>query len=93
VSCPQRIKKDLLNLAQKAAINIHSSILPRYAGLAPYYWVLVNGEPETGVSVHYMTENFDEGNIIVQKKSVVRPGISAFNLFLKLANIGGEALL
>ena len=93
VSCPQRIRAKLLRVPRIAAINIHSSLLPRYAGLAPYYWVLVEGETETGVSVHYMSERFDEGNIIVQKSLHIPPRVSAFILFKHLALLGKEALM
>lgn len=93
VSCPQRIRSKLLRLPRIAALNIHSSLLPRYAGLAPYYWVLVEGETQTGVTVHYMTERFDEGNILVQKSLPIPPGMSAFVLFENLAILGSKALL
>lgn len=92
VSCPQRIPARLLALPTLAAINIHSSLLPRYAGLAPYYWVLVNDERVTGTTVHFMTEKFDAGNILAQKQLEIRPHMSAFQLFLDLAVAGSEAL-
>ncbi len=93
VSCPQRIRAKLLRLPRVAALNVHSSLLPRYAGLAPYYWVLAEGETTTGVTVHYMSEGFDEGNILVQKTLHIPSRISAFSLFEKLAALGSEALL
>lgn len=93
VSCPQRIRRRLLEVPRVASLNVHSSLLPRYAGLAPYYWVLSRGERQTGVSVHYMTEQFDEGNVLVQKVVPITPGTSAFNLFTQLARAGGEALV
>jgi len=93
VSCPQRIRAKLLRLPRIAALNVHSSLLPRYAGLAPYYWVLAEGETITGVTVHYMSEGFDEGNILVQKSLSISPRTSAFSLFEKLAALGSEALL
>ena len=93
VSCPQKIGRDLIGLARRAAINIHSSWLPRYAGLAPYFWVLSRGEAETGVTVHHMTETFDAGNVLTQRRLPVRPGVSAFALFEELARAGGEGLV
>jgi folate-dependent phosphoribosylglycinamide formyltransferase PurN len=92
VSCPQKISKETLRLAKRAAINIHSSLLPRYAGLAPYFWVLSRGEQETGTTVHYMTEEFDAGNILSRRVLSLEPGMSAFDLFERLAHAGGEAL-
>ena len=93
VSCPQKIGNELISLARRAAINIHSSLLPRYAGLAPYFWVLSRGEAETGVTVHHMTSTFDGGNVLTQRLLPVRPGVSAFALFEELARSGGEGLV
>lgn len=92
VSCPQMIGRKLLATARLGGINIHSSLLPKYAGLAPYYWVLSMGERETGTSVHYMTLKFDEGNILAQKPIQIEPGESAFHLFKRLAIVGNEAI-
>lgn len=93
VSCPQRIKKSLLSVPKVAAINIHSSILPRYAGLAPYFWVLAMGEKETGITVHYMIEQLDEGNILSQSRLDILPKESAFSLFRRLSYLGAKTLI
>jgi len=92
VSCNQRLGENILSLARKASINIHSSLLPAYAGLAPYFWVLVNGESQTGTTVHFMEKDFDTGNIIRQKKTCIYPDDSVFSLFYRLCLIGEEAL-
>lgn len=92
VSCPQKISEQLISLTRHGGVNIHSSLLPAYAGLAPYYWVLSNGEKKTGVSVHYITEDFDAGNILVQKIMHIKPRISAFGLFKNLSKLGSSAL-
>ena len=92
VSCPQLIKEKLLSLFNYRGINIHSSLLPAYAGLAPYFWVLAKGESVTGTSVHYLTKGFDKGNVLVQKSYQIKEGESVFSLFLNLALIGGEAI-
>jgi len=92
VSCPQLIRGAMLSTANLGGINIHSSLLPAYAGLAPYYWVLSAGERNTGATVHYMTLRFDEGDILVQKQIAIEPRESAFHLFKRLALLGSEAL-
>jgi len=92
VSCPQRISEKLIRLASYGGINIHSSLLPTYAGLAPYYWVLSKGEKVTGISVHYLTKRFDAGNILVQKTINIEAKISVFELFKKLSYLGNSAL-
>jgi len=93
VSCPQLIRENMLTISKCRGINIHSSLLPIYAGLAPYYWVLSNGEKVTGITIHYLTKKFDEGNILVQKRLEIPPGISAHCLFEELARIGSKALV
>lgn len=93
VSCPQRVRKRLLELPKRGFLNIHSSLLPRYAGLAPYFWVLAENCSETGVTVHVMTERFDEGNILAQRQLSIEKGISAFELFRQLALLGQETLM
>jgi len=92
VSCPQLIRRKLLSIPTLASLNIHSSLLPMYAGLAPYYWVLSKGEQQTGTTVHYMTRKFDDGNILVQKQITIELRESAFHLFRRLAILGSDAL-
>lgn len=93
VSCPQLINRKLLSIPALGSLNIHSSLLPTYAGIAPYYWVLSKGEKQTGTTVHYMTAKFDDGNIVAQKQAMIEPEESAFHLFQRLAVLGGDALV
>jgi methionyl-tRNA formyltransferase len=67
IACPQIIRKDLLAVPAHGAINIHGALLPRYQGLLPSFWVLARGEPETGVTVHWMDEKVDHGAILLQR--------------------------
>ena len=92
VSCPQLIPERILKAARLGGINIHSSLLPRFAGLAPYYWVLAEGERRTGTTVHFMTKKFDEGNVLGSADVEVEPGESAFHLFRRLAVAGSRLL-
>ena len=93
VSCPQLIKAKWLEFFRGNGINIHSSLLPQYAGLAPYFWVLSEGGIETGISVHYLTEGFDKGNILSAKKIVIENRTSSYMLFLKLCLLGQNNLI
>ena len=92
ISCPQRIPVDLVRSARVAALNIHSSLLPRYAGLAPYFWVLRHGERKTGTTVHLLAEAFDKGDIVVQRELAIPERTSAFRLFLQLAELGRDCV-
>jgi folate-dependent phosphoribosylglycinamide formyltransferase PurN len=92
VSCPQRIPAYMLQMATCCSINIHSSLLPTYAGISPYIWVLAKGEKVTGTTVHIMEPEFDTGDIIVQKHLQILEHDSVFNLFYRLAQLGKVAL-
>ena len=48
------ISADFLELPEKGCINVHSSLLPKYRGAAPINWAMLNGEPETGVTIMHM---------------------------------------
>ncbi|MFH1577396.1 MAG: methionyl-tRNA formyltransferase [Candidatus Margulisiibacteriota bacterium] len=76
-SFDQLAPKSLYSLAGLAAINIHPSYLPDYRGFHPYFWPLANGEKQSGVSFHYLSEKFDQGDVIAQKKVVIEPGDTA----------------
>jgi folate-dependent phosphoribosylglycinamide formyltransferase PurN len=92
VSCPQVIPERLLRGATRGGINIHSSLLPRFGGLAPYYWVLADGETRTGTTVHFMTRKLDEGNVLGVAEVPIESRDSAFALFTRLARAGAPLL-
>jgi methionyl-tRNA formyltransferase len=58
---------EVLALAGRGALNLHGSLLPKYRGRAPANWVLVNGETETGISLHYMVAKPDAGELVDQE--------------------------
>ncbi len=66
VACPKIIKNNLIKNFENKIINIHGSLLPNYRGMLPSFWVLLNGETETGVTVHYINDKIDDGDIIDQ---------------------------
>lgn len=78
------LKADLLDLAPKGAFNLHGSLLPRYRGRAPLNWVLVNGEKETGVTLHRMVAKADAGAILAQKRVAIDEDDTALSLHHKL---------
>lgn len=65
------IKPQLLSIPRLGFINLHPSLLPFYRGMAPQSWPIINGEKETGVTVHYVNEGIDTGDIIIQEKIVI----------------------
>lgn len=88
----QMMKRPLLEIPTRGALNLHGSLLPRYRGRAPVNWVLVNGESETGVTLHEMDEKPDHGDILGQRAVSIERDDTALTLSRKLA-AAGYALL
>jgi methionyl-tRNA formyltransferase len=88
----QIFKKDLINLAPKGCLNLHTALLPKYRGLMPSFWVLKNNETYTGVSVFFVDEGIDSGPILVQKK--VKIGNSSQEELIKhTKRLGMDAII
>ncbi len=83
------LKKPLLALPRLGALNLHGSLLPRYRGRCPVNWVLIFGERETGVTLHYMEEKPDKGDIVGQKPVVIFPEDTALTLFARMTVAAG----
>lgn len=72
MSFNQILKKEILKASKKGFINCHAGALPFYKGRNPLNWVLINGEKEFGITVHYIDEGIDTGDIILQKKYEIK---------------------
>lgn len=88
-----KIPKVLLDATKDGFINVHPSMLPKYRGGNPYSRVIINGETESGVTIHFMDENFDTGDIIVQKPYHIHPKATMGTIFNELNLLGIELLL
>lgn len=84
---------DILNYPKYGCINVHSSLLPKYRGAAPINWAILNGESETGVTIMHMASELDAGDIITQTATPIGPGETAPELFVRLADLGADALV
>ncbi|AFP85502.1 methionyl-tRNA formyltransferase [secondary endosymbiont of Heteropsylla cubana] len=78
------ICQDILNLPKRGAFNLHGSLLPRYRGRSPLNWVLLNGETETGITLHRMIKRADSGNILAQYTVPITSQDDAMTLHKKL---------
>jgi len=78
------LSEPLLGTARQGAFNLHGSLLPAYRGRAPANWVLVNGETETGVTLHRMVKRADAGAIVAQEKVGIERTDTALTLHAKL---------
>ena len=88
----QIFRRPLVDLASKACINLHTALLPKYRGLMPTFWVLKNGEKETGVSVFLVDEGIDSGPILVQKRVEI-DGRSQEQLIKFTKKLGMDAII
>ncbi|MDP8233297.1 MAG: methionyl-tRNA formyltransferase [Candidatus Saelkia tenebricola] len=88
----QILSKELLSLPSALAINIHSSLLPKYRGAAPVNWAVINGEKTTGVTIFKMNEALDSGEIISQKICEITHEDNSVILESRLANIARDLL-
>jgi methionyl-tRNA formyltransferase len=86
------LSREVLALPRVGAINLHGSLLPKYRGRAPINWVLVHGETETGVTLHYMDERADHGDIIMQEAVPITIEDTALTLSRKLAKAAPRLL-
>ena len=86
------IPKEILKLPRLGAYNMHGALLPRYRGRACVNWAVLNGETETGATLHVMTEEADKGDIIAQKAVPILFEDTAYDVFLKVAGAARDIL-
>ncbi|MCX8023358.1 MAG: formyltransferase [Syntrophorhabdaceae bacterium] len=79
------IPKEILTIPRIGAFNLHGSLLPKYRGRAPINWVIIHGEKKTGVTLHYMVEKPDAGDIVAQREVEITFEDTAYTLFMKMA--------
>lgn len=92
VNCNQRLARSTMGLATRGAVNVHGAPLPRYRGLFPYFWMLADGETEAGVTVHWMDERFDTGDVLLQERFAIAADDTVFSLSLKGAHVGAALM-
>lgn len=78
------LSEEILSLAPKGGFNLHGSLLPRYRGRAPINWALLNGEKETGATLHKMVQRPDAGDIVGQHKVTISADDTALTLHKKV---------
>ena len=78
------IKPVVLEIPRLGSLNLHGSCLPKYRGRVPVNWVVINGETETGATLHYMVEKPDAGDIVDQEKIKITFTDTALDVFNKV---------
>ncbi len=88
----QILPKRLLEAPTLGCINVHASLLPKYRGGAPIHQAIIDGEKETGVTIMYMVEKLDAGDIISQKAIPIEENDHTGGFFDKLSIVGSDLL-
>lgn len=86
------IPSSILSLPKKGIINLHASLLPKHRGAHPLNWAIISGDEYTGCTVHYMTEELDKGDIILQEKFPIAEH-DIVSLFAHASQLGAQLLV
>jgi len=89
---PKLIPRRIIELPSIGIINIHMSLLPAYRGRHPLNWAIINGEKYAGVTIHHISEKFDEGNIICQDRISIKRYDTIADVYAKAVRKGNSLL-
>lgn len=89
----QIIPKELLDLPKYGCINVHASLLPKLRGGAPIHKAIINNYPRTGVTIMYMVEKMDAGDIISQIETIIDKNDTVGTLHDRLSKLGANLLI
>lgn len=87
------LPKSFLKIPKLGCINVHPSLLPKYRGPAPIQWAILNGDETTGVTIMYLNEKMDAGDIITQKEVKIDENETTGELWDRLSTIGANLLI
>lgn len=88
----QILKPPVIEIPRLGCINVHPSLLPKYRGPSPFYWVLKNHERKTGVTIHYIDPGIDTGDIIGQREVPIKEADTEFTLRKRSACVASQLL-
>ncbi|MFP4056845.1 MAG: methionyl-tRNA formyltransferase [Candidatus Brocadiia bacterium] len=93
IASMQIFRAAVLDAPRVAAINYHTALLPRHRGRQPLFYALAAGDEKTGITIHYMDEGLDTGDILLQREVPIEPQDTLHSLYQKSLDVGAEALL
>lgn len=93
VAFGQIIPKEILDLPPYGCINVHASLLPKYRGAAPIQWAVIDGEPQSGVTIMKMDAGLDTGDMITKVVVPIAEEETGGSLFDKLSAAGARLLV
>lgn len=88
----QILKQPVIELPRIGTLNIHPGWLPAYKGAMAYFWVLKNGSENAGVTLHWIDEGIDTGEIIARENFQITPGMTQQNVLMVTAELGAELI-
>jgi methionyl-tRNA formyltransferase len=89
---PVRLPTQLVSIARHGGMNVHPSLLPRYRGPEPLFWVFRNGERKTGVTLHTVAAKLDAGRIVAQEEIALADDTAGDRLWIDSAELGARML-
>ena len=87
------LPKAVLDAPKLGCINVHGSLLPKYRGAAPIQWTVIHGDKTAGVTIMFMVEGLDTGDMLLKAETPVGPEETAGELFDRLKDLGADLLL
>jgi methionyl-tRNA formyltransferase len=93
VSCPQIFRKPLIELPREGCLNIHGAILPEYRGVMPSFWMLAKGEKQAGVSIFFVNDDIDAGDLCGQRSFEIREDETLDEFLRRSKAVAAELLL
>lgn len=88
----QMVKRKMLDLPSMGSINFHPALVQEHRGTFASFWALFNNRRNAGATVHWMTEKFDDGPVILQRWFKIQRADSLYSLDYKNARLGGNLL-
>jgi len=93
VSCPLIFRKPLIELPPRGILNLHGAILPQYRGVMPAFRMLANGEKRAGVSIYFVNEDIDAGDLCGQRIFDIPPDDTLDSFLVRSKAVAADLLL
>jgi methionyl-tRNA formyltransferase len=93
VGCRVLIPPAVYEAPRLGSLAVHDSLLPEYRGFAPLNWAILNGEDHTGVTLFYLSEAMDEGDIVLQQRVPIGPDETAPQIYEKVCQATVDVVL
>ncbi|WP_147802368.1 methionyl-tRNA formyltransferase [Alkalicoccus halolimnae] len=88
----QILPDEVLELPEYGAINVHASLLPKYRGGAPIHQAVIDGEPETGITIMYMVQKLDAGDMLMKRALPITEKDTTGTMHDKLSLLGAQMI-